>query len=126
MELKYELVREVLLIVQNKKNMRDYLSLEDITSEVDIEKYTKDDVEYTILKTTEANLLDSQHIFGFDSSQYLIGHLTFEGHEFLNSVKDKDVWEETKKRASKVESLTLPVLQQLAVSVLNQYLGINN
>ncbi|GAA6817909.1 hypothetical protein HpBTM60_04770 [Helicobacter pylori] len=124
MELKFELIRECLLIVERKKNLRDYLDLEDIYCELDNEKYSKDDLAYTLLKSRDAGLIDAQPIKGSDLSMFLIGHLSYEGHEFLNSVADENVWEETKSKASKLKSVTLPVLQQLAVSVMNKQLGL--
>ncbi|RIO91558.1 DUF2513 domain-containing protein, partial [Staphylococcus haemolyticus] len=41
---------------------------------------------------------------GSNLSMFLIGHLTYQGHEFLNSVADDTVWEETKSKASKLKS----------------------
>ncbi|MBU0437793.1 DUF2513 domain-containing protein [Staphylococcus succinus] len=124
MELKFELIRECLLTVEKKKNLRDFLDLEDIYSELDNEKYSKDDLAYTLLKSRDAGLIDAEPVKGSELSIFMIGHLTYEGHEFLNSVADDNVWEETKSKASKLKSVTLPVLQQLAISVMNKQLGL--
>lgn len=125
MKLKYELIRQVLLIVESKKELRNFLDLEDIYVDIDSDKYSKDDLAYTLLKSREAGLIDADPIKGTELSHFMIGHLTYTGHEFLNSVADENVWEETKSKASKLKTVTLPVLQQLAVSVMNRQLGLS-
>ncbi|MEB7433309.1 hypothetical protein BUZ62_00835 [Staphylococcus pasteuri] len=125
MELKYELIRQVLLIVESKKDLRNFLDLEDIYADIDSDKYSIDDIAYTLLKSRDAGLIEAEPIKGTQLSQFIIGHLTFYGHEFLNSVADENVWEETKSKASKLKSVTLPVLQQLAVSIMNRQLGLS-
>ncbi|BCU51780.1 hypothetical protein JCM2421_05520 [Staphylococcus auricularis] len=125
MELKYELIRQVLLIVESKKDLRNFLDLEEVYADIDSNKYSKDDVAYTLLKSRDAGLIDAEPIKGTELSSFMIGHLTFTGHEFLNSVADENVWEETKSKASKLKTVTLPVLQQLAVSVMNKQLGLS-
>ncbi|MDK4214519.1 DUF2513 domain-containing protein [Staphylococcus warneri] len=124
MELKFELIRQVLLVVQNHKNLNDYLDLNDVYKFIDHDSYSIEDVVYTLLKTNEAGLIDAKPVKGSNLSMFLIGHLTYQGHEFLNSVADDTVWEETKSKASKLKSVTLPVLQQLAVSIMNKQLGL--
>ncbi|MGW7931851.1 DUF2513 domain-containing protein [Staphylococcus xylosus] len=125
MELHFELLREVLLVVERKKELTDFLRIDDIYSEIDSTKYSKDDLSYTLLKSKEADLLDAEPVEGSALSHFIIGHLTYKGHEFLSSVADENVWEETKSKASKLTDVTLPVLQQLAVSVMNKHLGLS-
>lgn len=125
MELKYELIRQVLLVVESKKDLRNFLDIEDIYVDIDSNKYSKDDVAYTLLKSRDAGLIDAEPIKGSELSSFMIGHLTFTGHEFLNSIADENVWKETKSKASKLKTVTLPVLQQLAVSVMNKQLGLS-
>lgn len=124
MELKFELIREVLLIVERKKQLRDFLDLDDIYIEIDNDKYSKDDLAYTLLKSRDAGLIDAEPIKGSQLSSFMIGHLTYQGHEFLSSIADDSVWEETKSKASKFKTVTLPVIQQLAVSIMNRQLGL--
>ncbi|MEN3090748.1 MAG: DUF2513 domain-containing protein [Staphylococcus pseudoxylosus] len=125
MELKYELIRDVLLIVEQKKNLYDYLNLDDVYSELDNNTYSKDDLIYTLLKSDEAGLINAKPAKGTNYSIFLIGHLTYNGHNFLSSVADENVWEETKTKASKLKSVTIPVLQQLAVSIMNKQLNLD-
>ncbi|WP_312585349.1 DUF2513 domain-containing protein, partial [Staphylococcus aureus] len=86
MELKFELIREVLLIVERKKQLRDFLDLDDIYIEIDNDKYSKDDLAYTLIKSRDAGLIDAEPIKGSQLSSFMIGHLTYQGHEFLSSV----------------------------------------
>lgn len=51
--------------------------------------------------------------------------VTFDGHEFLDSVRDPSVWEHTKTAASKVGDASLGVMKDIAVAYLKSKLGLD-
>jgi hypothetical protein len=55
------------------------------------------------------------HSAGFlESSQRSVYRLTWAGHEFLDSVRDPDIWRQTKEGAGKVGSWSMKLLGELA------------
>lgn len=51
--------------------------------------------------------------------------LTWEGHNFLDSVRDDDIWSKTKERISKVGgSISIDMLKTVATAFLTQSLGL--
>ena len=48
--------------------------------------------------------------------------LTWEGHEFLDAVRDPEVWTQTKKGAEEVKAFTFDLLKDLAKDFLKKQL----
>ena len=48
--------------------------------------------------------------------------LTWEGQQFLNSIKDDSVWNGVKQRLSKIGAYTLPIIQTVAAEVIKSQL----
>ncbi|WP_091722269.1 DUF2513 domain-containing protein [Methylobacterium phyllostachyos] len=49
-----------------------------------------------------------------------IRDLTYEGYDLLDSIRDPDVWKETKSRASQIGGWTVDIIKELAKSYLKQ------
>ena len=112
MELKQDCIREVLLYLEKNSKLDNYISNVDIK----LEGFSQDDITYTIEKLAEGNIINV--VSKTFDNEYLIKDITFNGHQFLNTIRDDSVWKETKLRLSKVASVSLPVIQQVASTVL--------
>lgn len=56
------------------------------------------------------------HSAGFlESSQRSVYRISWAGHEFLDSVRDPEIWRKTKEGASKVGSWSMKLLGDLAI-----------
>jgi len=56
------------------------------------------------------------HSAGFlESSQRSVYRISWAGHEFLDSVRDPEIWRETKEGAGKVGSWSMKLLSDLAI-----------
>lgn len=125
MKLIEDNVRSVLL------DMEAYMKLHEDWQNIDL-KYASertqiniDDYVYTI-----DNLLDGQYILGkrlatMDGDIYLIKSISFNGHQFLNTVRSPEIWRQTKSITSKVESVTIEILSQVATNLISKQLGLN-
>ncbi|WP_262011292.1 DUF2513 domain-containing protein [Bacillus licheniformis] len=115
MELKPDLVREVLLVTE-KTGIHERLYYKDLYKQLDESKqYDPDDVAYTIKKLIEGGL-----IFGAsDLAGYYVDELTYEGHEFLSNIRDNKVWEHTKRTIGKIGGASLSVIGTAAGTYLS-------
>lgn len=120
MKLNHDCVREVLLYIEENKVPDYYLESEQLDE--DINNFNFEVINYTIKQLSNAGFIEAKSIMG--TSSYLIGDLTWEGHKFIDTIRDDSVWKETKERASKVSSVSLPIIQQLALSVSKQKFGL--
>jgi hypothetical protein len=86
-----------------------------------LNNYLPDDIDYTCQKLSEAGFIEIKtDILG----NITITNLTYNGHIFLDTIRDSGVWKETKSKISKLASVSLPILQQVAAQLINHKLGI--
>ena len=53
-----------------------------------------------------------------------ISKLTWQGHEFLDSIKDKDVWQKTKERVKGLPGVALSVIGDIAKAEIKKKLNL--
>ncbi|QFY85039.1 DUF2513 domain-containing protein [Bacillus subtilis] len=116
MELKPEIVRDILLTIEATKPRNEILKLSDLHRFAVSKQYILDDVLYTVEKLVEAEFIKA------DLDKIEVGQMTYNGHMFLETIKDRNVWEKTKAVVSKVEGVSLSILTDVASSILKSYL----
>lgn len=123
MELNVDCVRDTLLTCEELlimddlgkmpkigwHNMKDYLN-----------KYDQATVKYTVKYLKDANMINASIISSGNSDvlSFFINDITPSGHEFLKNVKEDTIWNETKKKALEIGSLSIYTLKTIAESVV--------
>ena len=51
--------------------------------------------------------------------------LSFDGHSFLDNIRDNQVWSKSKKILSAFKSVSIEIISQVATNVINKKLGLN-
>lgn len=115
LELKPEIVRDILLTIEATKPRNKILKLSDLHRFAVSKQYILDDVLYTVDKLAEAEFIKA------DVDKREVGQMTYNGHMFLETIKDRKVWEKTKAVVSKVEGVSLSILTDVASSILKSY-----
>lgn len=90
-----------------------------------IPKYTMEQVAYHCKILKEAGLITnykalfaSNHIVGFG-----VGSLTWEGHDFLDKIREDTIWNKTKGLIkNKALPMTLDVIKEIATAVISETL----
>lgn len=87
--------------------------------ELAIDGYSADEIDYHLSLIKEAGFIEGPK---FDASD---GRLTFrrlswEGHEFVDAIRDPEAWKRTKAGASKVGGWTFGLLKQLGTAYFKQ------
>ncbi|MCQ4972205.1 DUF2513 domain-containing protein [Lactococcus lactis] len=126
MKLNEDCVRAVLLDVEEKYKFGSFLYLKDFEEDSRSSKFSREEIEYTIIRLEEAGFIIVT-IEWLSGKPYLISvaSLTWQGHEFLDNIRDSKVWRETKEVASKAGSVSLSMLETIASSVIAKSLGLN-
>lgn len=117
MELKQDCVREVLLYLEKNCKLNDFIS----SSQIEIDGFSTEDITYTLNKLEEGSFVNivSRDLDG----DMLIKDITYHGHQFLDNIRDKNIWTETKTKVSKVKSVSLSILEQVAAQIITSKLG---
>lgn len=118
MKLIHDCVRDVMLYLEDNLKLDDCIN----SCQINLPNYSRDDIDYTILKLDEAGFLET-------SKRDLMGNIpimsiTYNGHLFLDNIRDDGIWKETKSKISKFASTSLPIIQQVAAAILASKLGI--
>lgn len=72
----------------------------------------------------EAEYIDIEFFYGNDVLAYLsCTGITWKGHEFLDNIRDNDVWSRTKNIAKSVSSVSLSVLSNVASKVITEIIS---
>lgn len=125
MELNHDLIRDILLTIEeldytvNGTNKDDFENLERLSA------YSSKQILYTLKRLYDVGYINATFAKGEAYFHFYNVHsMTFEGHQLLDDIRDEKVWRETKEKASKLSSVSIPVLQQLASSVTKQIFGL--
>lgn len=70
----------------------------------------------------EAGFIDARDASHMSARGILVRRVTWEGHEFLDSIRDPEIWKQTKASAGKVGGFTMDVLAQLAKGLIKKKL----
>lgn len=123
MKLNHECVRDLLLTIESLE-YGESLTLHNYAQKPLLSKYEDVDIVYTAERLLEAGFINGivRRLTG-NNVILKINGLTWDGHQFLDNIRDVEVWEKTKKAASKVASTSLTILADIAASVLKKTLG---
>ncbi|MBA1245788.1 MULTISPECIES: DUF2513 domain-containing protein [Pseudomonas] len=118
MELEKDLMREILLAVEASRNNPDH------GIDLSIENRTHQDLSYHVMLMREAGLLMAQN------ATYLADtfpvwkpqRLTYKGHEFLDTIRDDEVWRQTKAGMEKAGGAGLSFVLEIAKAIGKQVL----
>jgi len=92
MKLNKELIREILLEVESTE---DPLSLKTLN----LPGHTDEEISYHICLLAEAGFLKAHDLTTLNGFNWSATRLTYEGHEFLDTIRDNEIWRKTKEIA---------------------------
>ncbi|KZB99366.1 hypothetical protein AU375_04442 [Methylobacterium radiotolerans] len=115
-----DLVREVLLKLEALP-MRpgSMIVISGYDEEMAIDGHKPEEVEYHMTMLRNAGFLDSPGAQPAGNG-ITFRSLTWEGHDFLDTVRDPEVWKRTKAGASKVGGWTFEFIKQVGTAYLKQ------
>ncbi|GAX00069.1 DUF2513 domain-containing protein [Secundilactobacillus mixtipabuli] len=120
MELNHDCVRDLLLLLE-KVPFDDggIFDLDSIIKSVNFtDRYSVDTIRYTFVELVDAGYIDGTPT-GQMPVTYGFVKITFEGHKFLDNIRDESVWKQTKQTIiSKIGSASLSVISTVAAKVI--------
>ncbi|QHZ45880.1 DUF2513 domain-containing protein [Bacillus sp. NSP9.1] len=122
MELKHDCIRDLLLALEKNLGLYRALKKSEILEMESLKKYSLEDIVYTISKLKEAGYIKAKFYLG---GEFLVSEITYDGHQFLDNVRDPEVWAMTKTSASKVGGASLNILKEIALTYVKQKLGLS-
>ncbi|MGG0641519.1 DUF2513 domain-containing protein [Bacillus altitudinis] len=121
MELDKDCVRDVLLTIEEEIGVNRSTNISDLRHFNRLKNYDISQITYCVKKLHEADFIsEMDYIRELPPTE-----LTFKGHEFLDTIRDSDVWDKTKQASSAVSTVSLAILADLASSFIKQKLNLS-
>lgn len=121
MKLDYDCLRSLLLKLEASENLDDdlhyqYMTLDDMAET--LPKFPKSMIAYTTLKAKEGDLINAS-IMNADGCIYACTYssLTYDGHQFLENIRNDSIWDKTKSIAKEIGCSSLRSLASIAGKV---------
>ena len=127
MKLNHECVRETFLYIENTLPYDQNLLGTDIEEAEELRKFNKDDIKYALSKLYEAKFIKCEVEYDYYTHKLIylnIYDITWDGHKFLDTIRDPKVWRETKKEAKKLPDISLTMLGDIGFKVATKMMGL--
>jgi len=111
-----ELVREVLLWLEaDERDPQEY-------KDIQLLGWSQEQIAYTVMILAEGGLIVAEDLSNHDGWDWKARRLTYDGYEYLGTVRDSEVWKTTKSVAEKAGAYSLKLLKEAGKAVINQKL----
>ncbi|RYF44344.1 MAG: DUF2513 domain-containing protein [Cytophagaceae bacterium] len=121
MKFDKELVRNILLEVEALDEPNGMHSIE-------IAEHSAKEVSYHLMLLEEAGLVTALSVGGMNHFEWAVSRLTYQGHEFLETIRDPEVWRRTKEGVEKAGGIGLGMLIEIGKvygkQILKERLGL--
>lgn len=109
-----ELIKEILIEIEKSGAPNEVV-------DVDIPEKSQEEISYHIKLMNQAGLVEAEDVSGTGSFQWLPVSLTWQGHEFLDAIRNDTVWSKMKSKIKEQGgSLPFHVIKELAVKFSNE------
>ena len=114
-----DLVRDILLDVETKGQP----TVGEQTIDIAIEGREIEEVQYHLWLLVEAGLIDAHLTTNpqvHTPTRVRLRRLTWQGHEFLDTIRDPEIWKKTKQGTAAAGGFTLDLLKNLATGFIRK------
>ncbi|KRK79488.1 DUF2513 domain-containing protein [Companilactobacillus nodensis] len=125
MELDYDFVRKTLIECAESEHLQGPTNKE-IRNFADENHVSLNELAFTIDKMEEAGFITGKVTYSGEGPYViLIGNLTWDGNQYLNSIRNPFIWKETKQKLiDKGVTASFSVITALATAIAKQKLGL--
>lgn len=125
MKLKPDCIRDVLLYLESElevdltKHNFTKINLEQLKDHFSCIIYNEEDIWYTVYNLKEIRFIDGRINDGGSHKMMFceIENITWNGHQFLNTIRPTSVWEATKSGASKLGIMSVSALSMISSEI---------
>lgn len=125
MKLNHDCVRFLLLKLEEDLDDSETIFI----NELKLKRFKKSEIMYAAKKLIEAGFLTGDLSYGDNQPEIYISEITWEGHKFLDNIRDPAVWEHSKSVLSKFLSTSIGIVEnvsaQVITNLIEKELGLN-
>ena len=105
-----DLARQILFAIESAPSYRTKLTL-------DIPGFNREQISYHVLLLSEAGLIEKE-VSSRQTAEFKPTRLTWEGHEFLEAVREDMSWKEVKSILAKAGGFVFEIAKSIAIDLL--------
>ena len=118
MKRNLDLIREILIFIEDSNGPVNS------SFEIEIPEITYEELCYHLKLMYQADMISYQNSTTFDHEQYSLIEMTYNGHEYLDKIRDVAIWSKVKEKlGSFVNSIGFDVIKSIAVKVAERMIG---
>jgi hypothetical protein len=111
------LVRQLLLLTEEQgKDMNAWIE------DTMVEGFTNEQISYHVWLLNDAGLIEAQDLSDDEGVDFRPKYLTWQGHEFLAAVRERDIWQRTLEIAKQGGTASFSALWDIAKGVAKKKL----
>jgi Hypothetical protein (DUF2513) len=117
-----DLIRQLLLRIEQdpKLDGREWIHFD--PSELGLADRSPEEIGYHLAMLIKADFVEGR--IGIEAVP-VISKLTWEGHEFLDNIKNDNIWNKTKSRIGDLTTVSLKVFASVAEAEVKKHLGLS-
>lgn len=120
MKLNNECVRDVLLMIESELDYGHILESDSFR----VKSYSSSEITYTLDKLIEAKFVNGEILRNISGEASAFAEsLTWDGHKFLDNIRDDGVWKETKSIISKLSSVSIGIISTVSSQVITNLIN---
>lgn len=123
MKLNKECIRDIMLAIESEP-YGSHITKFTVKDNNFLSKYDVEEIIYTLHRLLEADYVNADIQYAADEVYtFYISSLTWNGHQFLDNIRDDGVWKKTKSIAGKFSSVSISLLSSIASGVITQLIN---
>lgn len=117
MKLNHDCVRDLMIYFEENLDYNNDVYVNTLPSE----NYSKDELVYTTEKLNEAGYIKCvcKNYVGEKTPLIIVNAITYDGHAFLDNVRDNKIWSKTKGILSSLKSASIEIVSETAAKVIS-------
>lgn len=127
MKLNYDCLRDFLFVIESESKLDENLCFAELSFEsvaAKLPNYSKEDIAYAAVLAEESDLIIANIITADDSIyQCVFWRLTYNGHEFLETIRNKSIWNQTKAVLREAGTITIQAIFSTAFELVKAKVG---
>lgn len=124
MKLDHDKIRVLLLAIESSSNIHGLGEPEGMKFATD-HGINRDELAYMIIKLSEGGLITGKVRWSSGEPYWINpGNLTFQGHEYLDNIRDNKVWSAVKKATTGLASVSLAVAVEVGKAEVRRRIGL--
>lgn len=127
MKLNHDCIRTLLIYLEENLEAKENglprgLKLGHIEDE-SLTAFSQEDIYYSAKKLVEAKYIEVMNK-EVAPRVMMINEITWDGHQYLDSIRDPKVWREIKNRTKDLSGITIEIVKSLGIEITKQMLGL--